>query len=109
MQESARQQRHVLQAAKAAGLSDKIVVADAQQVLGCDDPAACLTAMAAAPVPAADVFLSEPFYFSLESLPPWSHLRSPPSPPFTPLPPRFLAPPIQLDCRRLMRVYSIQA
>ena len=99
MQESARQQRKVLQAAKAAGLSDKITVADAQQVLACDHPAVCLTEMAAAPVPAADVFLSEPFYSSLESLPPWSHLRSfspgTPPPPFTPLPSRFLAALIQ--------------
>ena len=84
MQEHARQQRHVLQAAKAAGLSNKLSVADAQQVLGCDHPAACLTALAAAPAPAADVFLSEPFYSSLESLPPWSQLRS-----FLPPPPLF--------------------
>lgn len=75
-----------MQAAQAAGVSDKITVADAGQVLGCDNPAACLTEMAAAPVPAADVFVSEPFYSSLESLPPWSHLRfsSPQPPPFPP-------------------------
>ena len=76
VQENASQQRHVLQAAKAAGLSDKITVAAAQQVLSSDDPAACLARMAAAPIPAADVFVSEPFYSSLESLPPWSQLRS---------------------------------
>ena len=94
MQEHARQQRHVLQAAKAAGLSNKLSVADAQQVLGCDDPAACLTALAAAPAPAADVFLSEPFYSSLESLPPWSQLRSFLPCPSSPLPP----PPSLLSC-----------
>lgn len=75
LQENASQQRHLLQAAHAAGLSDKITVADAQQVLDCDDPAACLADMTAAPAPAADVFLSEPFYAALESCPPWSQLR----------------------------------
>ncbi|KAL3150295.1 Protein arginine N-methyltransferase 7 [Trebouxia sp. C0010 RCD-2024] len=76
LQENASQQRYVLQAAQAAGLSDKIAVADAQQVLGCDDPAACLAELTAAPAPAADVFLSEPFYAALESWPPWFQLRS---------------------------------
>ena len=93
MQENASQKRHVVQLARAAGLSEKITVADAGQVLGCDDPAACLTETAAAPVPAADVFLSEPFYSSLESLPPWSQLRfsSPQThPPLPPLPRHFL-------------------
>ena len=90
MQENATQKRHVVQAACAAGLSEKITVADAGQVLGCDDPAACLTEMAAASVPAADVFLSEPFYSSLESLPPWSQLRfSSPQPRAAPPPPPF--------------------
>ena len=98
MQEHARQQRHVLQAAKAAGFSDKIIVADTQQVLGCDDSAACLTQMAAAPVPAADMFLSEPFYSSLESLPPWLQLRSS-SPETRPSP-----PPLQLNCHRLAHI-----
>ena len=110
VQEHARQQRQVVQAAKAAGLSHKITVADAQQVLGCADPAACLTENAAAPVPPADVFLSEPFYSSLESLPPWSQLRSSSPPPPPPkkklLPCCFLAPPIQLKCHRLTRIIT---
>ena len=75
MQENASQQRHVLQAARDAGLLDKLVVADAQEVLHSDDPAAHLAEIAAGPVLAADVFVSEPFYASLQSLPPWAQLR----------------------------------
>lgn len=75
VQENASQQRHIVQAAQAAGLLDKITVADAQEVLRCDNPAERLAEITAAPVPAADVFLSEPFYASLESLPPWTQLR----------------------------------
>ena len=75
VQENTSQQRHILQTAQAAGLLDKITVADAQEVLHCEDPAERLAEIAAAPVPAADVFLSEPFYTSLQSLPPWTQLR----------------------------------
>ena len=75
IQENAAQQRHVLQAAKAAGLLYKITVAIAPQLFGSPDPAALLADLTAAPVVPADVFLSEPWYSSLESLPPWSSLR----------------------------------
>ena len=75
VQENAAQQRHVLQAAKAAGLLHKVTVAIAPQLFDSPDPAALLADMTAAPVVLADVLLSEPCYTSLESLPPWSNLR----------------------------------
>ncbi len=75
MQESAAQQRDTLQAAKAAGLLHKVTVADAQQVLDSGNPARLLSELTAAPVTPANVFLSEPYYSLLESLPPWSQLR----------------------------------
>lgn len=75
MQERGSQQRHLLQEAKAAGLLHKLTVADAQHVLAGEEPAASLAEVTAGPPVAADVFLSEPFYASLESLPPWSQLR----------------------------------
>ncbi len=75
MQESAAQQRVTLQAAKAAGLLHKVTVADAQQVLDSGNPASLLAELTAAPVTPANVFLSEPYYSLLESLPPWSQLR----------------------------------
>ena len=75
MQESAAQQRVTLQAAKAAGLLHKVTVADARQVLDSGNPASLLAEMTAAPVTPANVFLSEPYYSLLESLPPWSQLR----------------------------------
>ena len=75
MQESAAQQQALLQAAAAAGLLDKLSVADAQQVLDHEQPAQLLQELTAGPVPAAEVFLTEPFYASLESQPPWTQLR----------------------------------
>ena len=75
MQESAAQQRDTLQAAKAAGLLHKVTVADARQVLDSGNPAGLLAELTAAPVTPAIVFLSEPYYSLLESLPPWSQLR----------------------------------
>ena len=75
VQETTGQQRRTLQAARAAQLLHKVTVADGQQVLGSEEPAALLAELSAGPVTAADVFLSEPFYASLESLPPWSHCR----------------------------------
>lgn len=74
-QESAGQQRDTLQAAKAAGLLHKVTVADARQVLDSGNPAGLLAELTAAPVTPANVFLSEPYYSLLESLPPWSQLR----------------------------------
>ena len=76
MQENAAQQRHVLQAAKAAGLLHKVTAVIAQQLLSSSDSAALLADLTAAPVAPANVFLSEPWYSTLESLPPWSNLRS---------------------------------
>ena len=75
LQEIAAQQRALLRAASKAGLLHKVTVADAQQVLDHAQPAQLLQELAAGPVPAADVFLSEPFYASLESLPPTTQLR----------------------------------
>lgn len=75
LQETGAQQQALLQAASKAGLLHKLTVADAQQILDHAQPAQLLQELAAGPVPAADVFLTEPFYASLESLPPTTQLR----------------------------------
>lgn len=75
LQETAAQQQALLQAARKAGLLHKLTVADAQQVLDHDQPIQLLQGLTAGPVPAADVFLTEPYYALLESMPPWTQLR----------------------------------